>query len=1526
MATDIKINTVQASQSLKGLNQIIKASTSAARAQEAQFKSMGNNLGAAQAKYNGLGQSINALKDKLSLLETRQKSLDTSTADGVRQYNKYGTQIADTERRLSSMIAQQDRAKQSLNYYKSGLGELQSSYRSITQVSNSYVERLKAEGKTSEAAKAQLEGLRSQQNKLSEIYKIQNNELNRLAESAGKSSEAYKRQEVRVNQTATSLAKTKTEMSQVSSEMKKANPSVFDRLKAKITGVNGEAKKTHSLFKTIFSASFVSNLASNAFSSATSGLKSIISSGMQLDGVIGKIRAQWAGLGKSSNDTQILIDQMGYLKSNTAMTGDEVQQLQLNMNRLTNGNTEHTVELSKGIATIGDATKMTSGEMVGLSSAMARALSGSKVSAMQWQRMTKQAPGLGAALSKAAGMSEAAFGKMVNSGKMSTKQFEQLVEKAGQDGGKAFEKFRKTQGGAAKSMQDSWNSLKAKMAQPLFDVKTSGMQQLAELMQSKPVMDGAELLGKGLQQIAKWAMKGLGWLANHKQDIIGIGSDFISIAKDLAVDTWKTMAGIISDIASALGLTSKNAKDSQDPLKQVKGALDGLAKNKSAIKAISNAIVAIAVIKTLSPVTTGLMGIANAASKGYKYVKALHAGFKGLDSIKELKGPEKALAKLGSTAQTVFSKIKGFASKITSRDFAGGAFQTMRSAGGFKGLTTAGKVTTGLAGAGVALDAGSSIISAINDKKGSTKQFQDAGKGIGTAIGGGIGLAFGGPIGAAIGSQIGKLAGQWGGKATKSFLKGWQSKKPPKNFWSIENLGWSTKDALGKAGKGIDSWWKSVQKSNKKAQKEQEKQAKAEERQRQKNQKAWNKYWSNLGKGWNSYWKKVGKNSDQGVKKLQKSVSSYIKKAKKSWSSHWKDSVKTVSKWSTDTKKNYEKGIKYLNKSFNSYTRGAKKSWSSHWKSLKKNVEDFWNDSQKKTKKGSKNLLSNIKDYAKKSGKRWGDHFNDVAKGFDSFSKELQDNHGNLMKTLKQSAKDNLAKIAKNWSDKWDSIKKNTGTAWDKIKSGSQSSLTKLRSSINSGMTKIRSTWGSIWDAISKKTSSIWSGIKNTVNSGVNGVKRMINGMIDGLDSVWKFFTGHKTSIRHLATGGFISSEHLAVINDEPTNNYQELVYRRRTGKYQMYEGRNRLIPVEPGDEIINGATTARLKKIGAIPHFAGGGIVGSLVNSAQNVAKDIGGIAKNSLDFLVDKMDKIEDWLKDPIGNIKKTIEKWTSGLSAGPVFTEVGRGAINKLIDPIAEWFKARLKKLDDDIGELGNPGGAGVARWRPFVIKALKMNGFEATGSQVAAWMRVIARESGGNPKAINLWDSNAKAGHPSMGLVQTIGPTFNAYKFPGHNNPMNGFDDLLAGINYMKHIYGTGPGAFATVSGPHGYANGGIARMSQFASLAEDNIPETIIPWDVTKRGRAYQLMDQTLKAFGATDNPKRGQDDSDKTNRAILSVLEQILLMISGFNDQDIINNIDVTLGSEVLEKLTQKVKRTFRDDQIKGRLNISGIR
>lgn len=70
------------------------------------------------------------------------------------------------------------------------------------------------------------------------------------------------------------------------------------------------------------------------------------------------------------------------------------------------------------------------------------------------------------------------------------------------------------------------------------------------------------------------------------------------------------------------------------------------------------------------------------------------------------------------------------------------------------------------------------------------------------------------------------------------------------------------------------------------------------------------------------------------------------------------------------------------------------------------------------------------------------------------------------------------------------------------------------------------------------------------------------------------------------------------------------------------------------------------------------------------------------------------------------------------------------------------------------------------------------------------RNIMRESGGNPRAVNNWDINAKNGVPSKGLLQVIKPTFDAYHVPGTKHDQ--FDpvaNIVAACNYAWKTYGS-----------------------------------------------------------------------------------------------------------------------------------------
>lgn len=108
--------------------------------------------------------------------------------------------------------------------------------------------------------------------------------------------------------------------------------------------------------------------------------------------------------------------------------------------------------------------------------------------------------------------------------------------------------------------------------------------------------------------------------------------------------------------------------------------------------------------------------------------------------------------------------------------------------------------------------------------------------------------------------------------------------------------------------------------------------------------------------------------------------------------------------------------------------------------------------------------------------------------------------------------------------------------------------------------------------------------------------------------------------------------------------------------------------------------------------------------------------------------------------------------------------------------------------------------VERWRSTVAKALKARGIPDTPHNENLTLFQMSTESGGNPNSINLWDSNAKAGHPSQGLMQTIPGTFQEYAGPYANRGIDDpFANIYAALGYAESRYGSLDAAFQG----HGY---------------------------------------------------------------------------------------------------------------------------
>lgn len=1113
MSTTIDINTIKASNSLKSLDSAIRATTNAWKANEARARSVGSSLDAAKSRYEGLGKNIDNVKSKIRYLTEQQSKLDTSTKQGQEEYNKYVNKLASAEKQLASMTAQQKRARNSLSYESSGLAELQKHYKETSSLNKSYVDRLESEGKTYLANRARVSGYRNSIANLTKQYEAQSKELSRIASESGRTSSAYKLQQIRVNETATAINKAKSAVSGLESENRKLNPSVWDKIKSKLSGVNEKAVETHKTLKEVFMGSALGNAVSNAASNLGSSLKSAYEEGMQLNLGLAKINGRFKSMGMNNREIKALDKQIGELKANTDLAGDSASDLQAHMLNWSTIGTKGAMQMAKTVAGIGDSSKLSGQQIAQLSASLMRVGSTGKVTYSSLSRITKAAPSFMETLARGAGMSQSKLRDLLKTGNVTQKQFQTWLASASKYADESFKGYSQTQAGALKSMTVARQKLEQEFTKPIFDAKTSGLQALKDIMTSKEVMSGANQLGKAISNT-------IGYLDKHKADITGVTKDVVSLVVSIGKETWKDATGIFMDIGKSFGLISVNAKKSKDPLHVLKLSMDGLTKNKTAIQWISKAIIAMAAAKGISHVGMGLLGVANNGYKAYKNIKALRNGFKGLQDLKDLKGPEHAFAHLGQTIGKLAPKVKGLFNQKGGAGKLSGLLQSAHSAGGFSKLSTAGKIGTGLAGAGVAVDTATSIVKAIKDKAGSRKQYEDVGTAAGKGIGGAIGLYFAGPAGAAIGAKIGGIVGKWGGDAVKSFQNGWNKKKPPRKFWSLENLGWSTHDTFKKIGK----WGSDVGK----------------------------KFGQGLAEG-KSFAKKNSKELALTAVSPLLGIPALL----------YKNNPK-FRKWANSVDKNIKGGLKTAGKAVNSFNN-----------SISKNFKKAWDQAYKHSSKGTKQIMQSVSKFAKNYVKVNSKANKDTLKNFSSFGSRLKKNHGNLFKTLGQTAKTQLNIEKKRWSANWKNIKSTASGIWKGLNKNASDMYKKLNSATHGGLGKVFDGFKDFGKSIKDFWSGLWKGVTKTFDDTIKGLQ-------NAAGNVKKFFTGKlKVGNIHLASGTDWRKRwgYPAILNDgndsPQTGNREGLIH--NDGSLEVLNGRNIKRWIFPGQEIINAHDLAAL-------------------------------------------------------------------------------------------------------------------------------------------------------------------------------------------------------------------------------------------------------------------------------------------------------------------------------------------------------------
>jgi hypothetical protein len=177
--------------------------------------------------------------------------------------------------------------------------------------------------------------------------------------------------------------------------------------------------------------------------------------------------------------------------------------------------------------------------------------------------------------------------------------------------------------------------------------------------------------------------------------------------------------------------------------------------------------------------------------------------------------------------------------------------------------------------------------------------------------------------------------------------------------------------------------------------------------------------------------------------------------------------------------------------------------------------------------------------------------------------------------------------------------------------------------------------------------------------------------------------------------------------------------------------------------------------------------------------------------------------------------------------------------------------------------------VQRWLPLVLASLNMVG--QPGSLAQTVLRRMQQESGGNPRAINLTDSNAQARHPSKGLMQVIDPTFRAYAMPGHNSDIwDPLSNILASERYAMARYGSLSAAYNKAGG-YGWPTPGRCCSTSRRRSATRWTPATSRSGDVDYAPVVDKLTEQwtdVTMPFVVVDRPAGGSQ-SERTYADLL---------------------------------------------------------
>ena len=1068
---------------------------------------------------------------------------------------------------------------------------------------------------------------------------------------------------------------------------------------------------------------------------------------------------------------------------------------------------------------------------------------------------------------------------------------------------------------ANKNMQSTQNELKQFKAageavlimigQRFLPVLSDAATSMAKAFNSK---EGKQ----GLEEIAKW-------IAEIFQKLVDTVK-FIGEHKDFVVNTAKVFASIwaVNKIGDALAMVKKinNELKIMSGMHALSDALSGGGIKSSVGKGV--AAEAGTVASTVTKRGVAAEGEALVASGGLSKATSLIPRLLGI---------------IGSVGgSTVLSGGINAGAELLSKD------STAQKTGGVAG-------SLGGAAAGAAIG---SLIA----------------PGIGTAIGAAIGGMGGKNLGKKLGDLINNGLKESSLKSEKLPVIKFDPKAPTKDMKgfskdyqdfldkikksatidivdekSLVKAKKATADAYAKMSKDIDKFYQNQEKDSKKqvdilvkngviTQAQADKLNKGQKDSDDKQKAAQKKSLDEMKKNTDNYYTSIAK--EQKSNQFQTSMNemnhaNLMKKIKSGNTSELLKIEKTYGKNSPEYQQEMNKEIAKENSDFNKAQQAAKKKHNEamdkiekdYAKSQAKTEEQMNNQINTATKIAQNKQLDLLDDLKNKKGKLNQKQLIDTLEKADDEYKGVKDKaqkqKDEAVKAANEKYKKTVAAADKERAEngsmskaQYDEIVKNAQKQRDDTISAAKKQQTEVTDKAQKTHDKTVELANDKADKNVKAAAKEQGETVDQYSKGFRNSRDLINSFIDGINGVLNFLHKGWGNIGHVSLKGFatgtrgLTQDETALVGEEGF----ELAHHPSRGIFAVGQQGPEIRNLKAGTSIL--------------PH---------------SMSKEFLSLTAN----LPAHADGVSGFLSDALGWVKSTYKDVTSVISKGPkgvvdaiynglglddlendfppVVTRIAKGSAQTAQDNFIKFLQSFFKKAESDAGgSQGSPSGSGVQRWAGQVKQALAANGLSTSQDMIDRVLRQISSESSGNEKAVqgNIGDINNITGDLAKGLMQTISSTFNANKFPGHGDIFNGYDNLLAALNYAKKTYGP---SLSFLGNGHGYENGGIINAHGFYEIAEGNRPEMVIPLDPQKKSRATQLLNQASQ----TINNNQGYSNNVTDFSPVLALLSNIFNSIEDVKKNPLIayalldgRNVSQGLAPYMNQALTDYVDQQNR--------------